>query len=257
MDLDLDGKVVVITGASGGIGSVLARQFLKQGCRVALIARTQDRLLGVAEKLKQEFNNEKILALPADCLDEKLLSEAIANVISKWKKIDVAIANIGDGRSEQDPIPTASSFAKAFRTNVDTAVNLSRAVKLELQKSQGNLLFIASIAGLKVIGAPTDYSAAKAALVMLAKQLAQKLAPEVRVNCIAPGNIFFEGGRWDELLQSNREIVEEMISSSVPLQKFGTPMDVATAALFLCSSRAAFITGACLTVDGGQTTASQ
>ena len=91
---------------------------------------------------------------------------------------------------------------------------------------------------------------------MLAKQLSHKLAPEIRVNCIAPGNILFAGGRWEELKKSNSESVNAMIKESVPLQRFGSPEDVASVAVFLCSPRAAFITGTCLTVDGGQTTAS-
>ena len=91
---------------------------------------------------------------------------------------------------------------------------------------------------------------------MLSKQLSHKLAPEIRVNCIAPGNIFFKGGRWEELMKINRDSVNAMIKDSVPLRRFGTPEDVANAAVFLCSPQAGFITGTCLTVDGGQTVAS-
>jgi 3-oxoacyl-[acyl-carrier protein] reductase len=93
-------------------------------------------------------------------------------------------------------------------------------------------------------------------LITLSKQLAHKLAPEIRVNSIAPGNIYFAGGRWEELIESNGESVKEMIRDSVPLQRFGTPEEVASAAVFLCSPRATFITGACLTIDGGQTVSS-
>lgn len=85
-------------------------------------------------------------------------------------------------------------FQKAFETNFETAVNLTRTTQEELRKTRGNLLFISSIAGLEMIGAPTDYSIAKSALIMLSKQLSHKLAPEIRVNCIAPGNIFLQVG---------------------------------------------------------------
>ena len=256
MQLDLDGKVVVLTGASGGIGATIARQFLAQGCKVALLARDADRLERTLKKLGSDFDPQNIVSISVDCGIEKDLTTAISAIVKTWSKIDIAIANIGDGRSNQTAIPYSESFKFAFESNFETAVNLARATQDELHKSHGNLLFISSIAGLEVMGAPTDYSIAKAAVVMLAKQLSHKLAPEIRVNCIAPGNIFFAGGRWEELMKSNSESVKAMIKQSVPLQRFGLPEDVASVAVFLCSPRAAFITGACLTVDGGQTTAS-
>jgi len=257
MNLDLAGKVVVVTGASGGIGSTIARQFLEQGCKVALLARDKDRLEGTSNKLRSDFDPKNVVSISVDCGIEKHLNDAISEIKNAWSKIDIAVANIGDGRSEQIAIPSSKSFKNAFETNFETAVNLARATQNELCKTRGNLLFISSIAGLEVTGAPTDYSIAKAALIMLSKQLSQKLAPEIRVNCIAPGNIFFTGGRWEELLKSNGESIDAMIKDSVPLQRFGTPEDAANAAVFLCSSLAGFITGACLTIDGGQTVASR
>ncbi len=256
MNFNLAGKVVVVTGASGGIGSSVSRQFLEHGCKVALLARDADRLERTLKKLVEDFNPEIILSLPVDCAVEHDLTGAISTIVETWSKIDIAIANIGDGKSEQNAVPSGTSFKKTFETNFETATNLSRATQDELRKTNGNLLFISSIAGLEVLGAPTDYSVAKAALIMLSKQLSHKLAPNIRVNCIAPGNIYFPGGRWEELMKSNRDSVSAMIKDSVPLQRFGTPEDVANAAVFLCSPQAAFITGACLSVDGGQTVAS-
>jgi len=122
-----------------------------------------------------------------------------------------------------------------------------------LEESKGVLLFISSIAGLEAIGAPTDYSVAKSALISLTKQMARRLAPKVRVNCIAPGNIYFEGGSWDEKKTADPEKINKLIYATVPMNRFGTPDEIADAALFLCSDRASFITGSVLVVDGGQT----
>ena len=94
---------------------------------------------------------------------------------------------------------------------------------------------------------------AKTALVSLAKQLARKLAPRVRVNCLAPGNVYFPGGSWDAKNQADPKHVKALIEATVPMRRFGTPEEIADAAVFLCSDRARFITGACLVVDGGQT----
>ena len=160
MNLDLAGKVVVVSGASGGIGSSIARHFLEQGCRVALLARDNERIERTLKKLSEDFDPEIILSLPVDCTIEYDLADAISTIVGTWSKIDIAIANIGDGRSEQDAIPSSTSFKKTFETNFETATNLARATQDELRKTHGNLLFISSIAGLEVIWAPTDYAVA-------------------------------------------------------------------------------------------------
>ena len=113
-------------------------------------------------------------------------------------------------------------------------------------------LFISSIAGMEAFGAPTDYSTAKTAIIALAKNLARKLAPIVRVNVIAPGNVYFEGGSWDEKINRDKKRVDEIISITVPMNRFASPEEIADSAVFLSSPRASFITGSVLRVDGGQ-----
>jgi 3-oxoacyl-[acyl-carrier protein] reductase len=122
-----------------------------------------------------------------------------------------------------------------------------------MKKSKGVLLFISSIAGMEAFGAPTDYSTAKSAIIALAKNMARKLAPNIRVNVIAPGNVYFEGGSWDEKIKQDKIRVDEIIKSTVPMNRFATPQEIADSAVFLCSNRASFITGTTLVVDGGQT----
>ena len=90
--------------------------------------------------------------------------------------------------------------------------------------------------------------------VVMAKNMARKLASDnVRVNVIAPGNVYFEGGSWDEKIQQDKKRVDEIIKSTVPMNRFATPQEIADSAVFLCSDRASFITGATLVIDGGQT----
>ena len=122
-----------------------------------------------------------------------------------------------------------------------------------LKKSKGCLLFISSIAGMEAFGAPTDYSTAKTALIALSKNIARKVAPAVRVNVIVPGNVFFEGGSLDEKIKKDKKRIDKIIKNTVPMNRFGTPEEIANAAVFLCSDRAKFITGTTLIVDGGQT----
>ena len=122
-----------------------------------------------------------------------------------------------------------------------------------LKATKGCLLFISSITGVEAIGAPIDYSTAKSALNAFAKNLSRKVAPHVRVNVIAPGNIYFPEGSWDKKMKNDEKKISELIKNTVPIQRFGKPEEIADTAVFLCSPRASFITGSVLRVDGGQT----
>ena len=159
------------------------------------------------------------------------------------------VANVG---IVPDPVPDDEKWSQVWQTNFETALTITRTCLPMLQARQGSLLFISSITGLSALGAPVDYSVAKTAFIALAQNLARKVAPKVRVNVIAPGNVFFSGGSWDEKVKAQPETVESMLLSQVPLQRFGTPEEIADAAVFLCSPRASFITGSVLRVDGGQ-----
>jgi 3-oxoacyl-[acyl-carrier protein] reductase len=118
---------------------------------------------------------------------------------------------------------------------------------------QGSIVLVASIVGLESTSAPLPYSAAKAALVSYGKNLARQVGTfNVRVNSVAPGNILFPGGSWERHLSERRDEVLQQIESEVPLRRFGQPEQVADLIVFLSSDRAAFITGSCVVVDGGQ-----
>lgn len=253
MNLDLTDKRVLITGASRGIGLAIAEGFLREGARVAILARSAGPLLETAERLAAQHGQNRVLALPCDCSDADAWPGILNRLQTTWDGLDIAIANVGDGRSVPDAMPDADRFAQTWRSNFATAEQTARATLPLLEESQGCLLFVSSIAGLEAIGAPTDYSVAKTALVALSKQLARKLAPRVRVNCLAPGNVYFPGGSWDAKIRSDAGRVDALIEATVPMRRFGTPEEMADAAVFLCSARASFITGACLVVDGGQT----
>ena len=132
-------------------------------------------------------------------------------------------------------------------------MNTARVFLPLLKESKESLLFISSITGLEAIGAPVDYSTAKTAVIAFAKNLARKVAPEVRVNVIAPGNVHFTGSSWEEKIMTNPKKIEQMLQDKVPMKRFGTPEEIADTAAFLCSARASFITGSVMVVDGGQT----
>lgn len=253
MDLGLTDKRVLVAGASRGIGLAIAESFLREGARVVLLARTTGPLAAAADRLGAEYGRERVLALAADCADEAAWPPILEEIGSAWGGLDVAVANVGDGRGPQDALPDAERFGEAWRSNFVSAEAMARATLPMLDASAGCLLFVSSIAGLEYIGAPTDYSVAKSALLALTKQMARRLAPKVRVNCLAPGNVNFPGGSWDAKIQADPQRVAALIEATVPMKRFGTPEEMADAVLFLCSERARFITGTCLVVDGGQT----
>ena len=253
MDLGLDGKRVLVAGASRGIGLAMSEGFLREGARVALLARRLDPLSGAARRLGEIHGEAQVLACPADCAEESAWPGVLQKIQSTWGGLDVVIANVGDGRGPQDALPGAERFASAWRVNFTVSEVTARATLPQLESSGGCLLFVSSIAGLEAIGAPTDYSVAKSALVALTKQMARRLAPRVRVNCLAPGNVNFPGGNWDAKIQADPQRIATLIEATVPMKRFGTAEEMADAALFLCSERARYITGTCLVVDGGQT----
>lgn len=253
MELGLTGKRVLITGASRGIGAAIAAHFLQEKAQLRIVARGAEQLQQTEVELQNSYGQENISAVQCDCTNQSALNALQQTVEDSWQGVDVVVANIGDGRSAADPLPDNEQWQSTWNTNFESALLTARTFLPMLQKSKGCLLIISSIAGLEAIGAPVDYSTAKAALFALAKNMSRKLAPDVRVNVIAPGNIFFPGGSWDEKIQQDAERINSIIESTVPMKRFGRVDEIADAALFLCSDRASFITGSVLVVDGGQT----
>jgi 3-oxoacyl-[acyl-carrier protein] reductase len=253
MNLNLSNKKVLITGASRGIGLAIAESFLQEGAKTCLVSRGSNALFENEKKLQDNFGLKKTFAYKCDCTNIESLNSLRSEIENKWVGLDVVVINVGDGRSVSDALPDDEQWQQIWNSNFESALQTARVFLPMLKKSEGCLLFVSSIAGIEAFGAPTDYSTAKSAIIALAKNMARKLAPNVRVNVIAPGNVYFEGGSWDEKIQQDKKRVDEIIKSTVPMNRFATPQEIADSVAFLCSDKASFITGATLVVDGGQT----
>jgi 3-oxoacyl-[acyl-carrier protein] reductase len=254
MDLQLKDKRVLVTGSSKGIGLAIARGFLGEGARVLLTSRSIEDLERIEKRLSREFPASKVLVFQCDFTKADEITTLGKYAQTAWGGLDILVANVGSSTSLPDPIPERTHFETLFRENFNVAVDAAREFLPLLKASKGNILFISSIAGMEAFGAPTDYSTAKTALLAFSKNLARKVAGEdVRVNCVAPGNVLFKDGTWYKKLKGDPERVGRLIETTVPMKRFGTPEEIASACLFLCSRQASFITGAVLCVDGGQT----
>lgn len=253
MNLGLEHKRVLVTGASRGIGAAIAKGFLQEGADVCIVSRGSDQLYQTKNKLQAAFSSERVFAAQCDCTSSESLILLRDQLQDRWTGVDIVVANVGDGRSVPDPLPDEIQWKKTWDNNFESSLHTARTFLPMLRESKGCLLFISSIAAMEAFGAPVDYSTAKTAVVALAKNMARKLAKEVRVNVLAPGNVFFTGGSWDQKIEENSERVNNIIKSTVPMNRFGSPEEMADAVVFLCSARAKFITGSVLVVDGGQT----
>jgi len=258
MNLHLDDQVAFVAGSSRGIGLAIAEALLDEGARVVLTGRDEDALQRAARRLNGDSSERSVLAVAGDLTTTPAIEHALERTLITFGRLDHVVANIGNGSGSPGWDVPHDEWQRLFELNLFAATRLTQAALPHLLASAGGtILYIASITGVEATTAPLPYSAAKAALVNYAKNLGRQLGPRrVRVNTIAPGNILFEGGSWEGRLADGREAVEAMLSREVPLRRFGDPNEIASLAVWLCSSRAAFATGGCYVVDGGQTRSS-
>lgn len=251
MDLEIKNKVALVAGSSRGIGKAIARSLLAEGAKVVVTGRGEEDI----RACKDEFGEGNVLCLVADMVKADDIRNVVSKISTTWGAIDLLVANIGSGRGKPGWNAGEDQLLKMWETNFLASVRLvTEVLPGMVEKGTGSILLVSSIAGIETSPAPLAYSSAKAALLNYTKNLSVELAPRgIRVNAIAPGNILFPGGSWEKHLETRKDEVLKYIETNVPMKRFGTPQEIADAAAFLCSARAAFITGACLVADGGQT----
>jgi NAD(P)-dependent dehydrogenase (short-subunit alcohol dehydrogenase family) len=240
---DVDGKRVVITGASRGLGRLLAHAFSHGGARVALVARTEADLKVVADELPGDA-----LVLPAEVTDEEANEAVVDAVAAEWGGLDVWIANAGISPVVGGPRKTSPQvWREVIDVNLTGAFLGARAAARVLGEG-GRIIFTGSVVGTRPREGLSAYSAAKAGLVGLAKSLALDLAPAgITVNVVAPG--WFDSPLVEPWKQ-HPELGPGVLAHTA-LKRWGAPEDLVGAYLFLASDASAFVTGTVLDVDGG------
>ncbi|HET7503795.1 MAG TPA: SDR family oxidoreductase [Kofleriaceae bacterium] len=249
MDLELAGKLCLVSGASRGIGRAIAHGLAREGARVAAVARGQ----GDLDALLGELPGPGHTAIVADVATAEGATAAVDGCVRALGGIDVVVTNVGKSFARDAGAMDDADLERSLDMNLGTAARVAqRAVPHLVARGGGSITMIASIWGREAGGAP-GYNAAKAAVIALAKALARDYARHaIRVNSIAPGSILFPGGGWDRRRIADPAAIAEFVQRELPFGRFGTPDEVADAVVFLASPRARWISGACLPVDGGQ-----
>lgn len=255
MDLCLEGRVVLVTGSTRGLGKAIATRFLKEGAHVVVSGVDTDRAQRTADELSQGFGSSRVLLFAGDLTKADVINRCVQVALDRFERIDVLVANVGSGRGTAGWRVADEEWSNMMNLNFVGARRITDVVVPHmLERNSGSIVYVSSIAGREVIGAPIHYSVAKASLIAYAKNLSRKLAgSNIRVNAVCPGNIYIEGGTWDSKLRESRQEVTEMLKNSVPLNRFARPEEIADLVLFLASERASFMSGSCVVIDGGQT----
>jgi 3-oxoacyl-[acyl-carrier protein] reductase len=255
MDFNLKDKVVLVTGSSRGIGKAIALGFLKERAKVVVNGRTEETLKQTVGELTKAFGSENVLPLKADLTDDRQIKESIKEIVKRWQRIDILVANIGSGKGKLGLQPERKDWEDTLNTNLLGCISTIKEVAPHMiEQNGGSIVLISSITGYEALPAPIPYSVAKAGLILVCKNLSRYFASHnIRINAVAPGNIFVKEGTWDRKIKEDPRGVKQYIETEVPMKRFGKPEEIADAVLFLASERASFITGTCLIVDGGQT----
>jgi len=256
LDLNLDGKAVLVAGASRGIGRAIVEACLAEGANVAMTARGFESLTEAAAQLSEQYGRQRIWTFAGDMRETEAIERALAGAEEALGPLCGVVANVGIGKLTDGYAVSDEDWSAGISQNLDAPFRLARgALARMVPRRSGALVFVSSIAGIDTIGAPISYSTSKAGVNHLTKALAKLTGSTgVRVNAVAPGNILFPGGSWDSLLNGERgPSFRSMIERDVALQRFGTPEEIANVVVFLLSARTSFAHGSVFVIDGGQT----
>ena len=238
-------KTALVTGGAQGIGREIALLFAREGADLALLDRDAEAL--EKTRIEAEALGRRALAFAADVSSAAAAQEAVNKIIDSMGKIDILVNNAGITRDKFLLRMSEADWDAVIAVNLKGTFNMTRAVaRAMLTKRAGRIINIASVIGLVGNAGQANYAASKAGVIGFTKSVAKEFAPRgITANAIAPG---FIETRMTGVLS---EEVKQKILGGIPLGRYGTPADVANAALFLASELSSYVTGQTIVVDGG------
>nr|XP_014089541.1 3-oxoacyl-[acyl-carrier-protein] reductase FabG-like [Bactrocera oleae] len=250
--MDFKGKVVIITGASSGIGAATAVKFAKFGAKLALVGRNVENLKETAAKCENE-NSLTPLLIKVNLADESAVSNIISEVLGRYGQLDVLVNNAGIIENGTIENTSLDQFDRIMDTNVRSVYQLTMLAVPELIKTKGNIINTSSVCGLRAFPNVLAYNISKSAIDQFTRCVALELAPKgVRCNSVNPGvivtNLHKSGGMNDEAYEK----FLEHCKITHALGRAGDVEEVANAICFLASDLATFTTGMNMPVDGGR-----
>jgi 3-oxoacyl-[acyl-carrier protein] reductase len=247
MDLGLNGRKVLVTGGTKGIGRAIATLFAAEGAHVAICARDKAQVEATTAELAK---SGKAFGAAVNVSDGPAISAWVGDAAIALGGIDIVVPNV----SALAVAGNEAAWQAGFQTDIMGTVRVVDAAMPWLEKSDAaSIVIISSVSGREVDFAAGPYGAFKAALIHYAQGLAFQLAPRnIRANTVSPGNTYFPGGVWEKIEQGNPALFAQSLALN-PTGRMGTPQEVARAVVFLASPAASFITGTNLVVDGALT----
>ena len=245
---DLKNKNIIVTGASQGIGRAIVEELAFYGANIILISRNEEKLSMLTNKLKERYS-QNFNYYKTDISIESDVNNTFNKIISEFDKIDVLINNAGITSDSIIARMSSESWHKVINTNLNGCFYCCKAISKKMIKQNfGKIINISSIIGIIGNKGQSNYAASKAGIIGLTKSLAKELSSKnIIVNAINPG---FIKTQMTETLDSNNK---DTFLDRIPLNKYGTPKDVASLTSFLCSDKVNYITGQNINVDGGIT----
>ncbi len=239
---DLTGMTALVTGASGGIGSAIARGLAGRGARLALSGSNADKLAAFAAELGGDH-----ATLACDLADAAAVDGLVPRAVEALGKIDILVNNAGVTRDNLAMRMKDEEWEMVIRVNLEAAFRLIRAAAKPMMKARfGRVISITSVVGVTGNPGQANYAASKAGLIGMSKALAQELASRnITVNCVAPG--FIASAMTDSLPQAQKDA----LTTRIPAAKLGEGADIAAAVVYLASREASYVTGQTLHVNGG------
>lgn len=247
MNLELDGRVAIVTGASRGLGLAAAEALVAEGCKVLAAARSGEALAALAAR-----HPDAVAAETCDMRDLEAVAALPAFAERRFGRLDIVVNNAGIAPARAFVDATAAGFEDLLRVNVVAPAALARAAgeAMIARGEGGKIINVASISGIRGKAALVEYSASKGALVQLTKALAAEWAKhDIQVNAIAPGGFATEA---QDAVLSNPETLRRRVAK-IPARRMAEPREIGPLVCFLASPLSRFVTGSIEVIDGGET----